>query len=217
MSELVQVLHELREAIENGFPGHGMSWSDWSAVVSMPVAILALGFGIWSQIQQRRHNELSVEPLLKLVPMYPVGGDMFGGLALKNIGIGPALIRGARLIVDGEHEIRHDSRTWASVYKRLGLEQENVTKEEFLFDDLPVGSGLGVGESIMMLERVPCESPEKWLRLCRVGFEVDYISSYERRRSAKTEKFSFVDVLSPENQDKIREAAQDSDFSEWTV
>ncbi len=73
-----------------------------TAIASIFIAIIALFFSVWQGLQTRKHNKLSVRPLLKFYPRQ--SDDSQNGhyrLALVNCGIGPAVIKNVKLLFDG--------------------------------------------------------------------------------------------------------------------
>lgn len=212
MDLLIKALNDLQKSIAE-LSNSGMSSSDVLAVVSIIIALMAFVFGLKSQSKQLQHNELSVEPLLNFALTHHDSDReeelQLAALELKNIGIGPAIIQRIALIIDGKHEIRQDAFTWESVLSKLGFEPS------YSIGYLDVGEGIGAGDSVMLLDRVVGETFDQQVALYRVGFEVDYISSYEDRRSSKTVKCSFAEIGGRENEAIIHRSFEDDDFSAY--
>lgn len=78
--------------------GITLTQSDWIALSAMIVAVLALFVTIWESYQSRKHNRLSVKPLLG------IGVDIHEKLefTLSNQGIGPAVIKEFSVYFDGK-------------------------------------------------------------------------------------------------------------------
>ena len=70
------------------------------AICATVIAVVSLGVSVFEARATRKHNRLSVQPLLGLTTRFPVGG--IAGLRLSNSGLGPAKITNTRLIVDGK-------------------------------------------------------------------------------------------------------------------
>ena len=69
------------------------------AICGVVIAVASLGVSAYVAWATRRHNRLSVRPLLGLTTAFPVGGT--AGLRLTNSGLGPARIIGSQLAVAG--------------------------------------------------------------------------------------------------------------------
>jgi hypothetical protein len=71
------------------------------ATCSVVIAVASLGVSAYVAWATRKHNRLSVQPLLGLSTTFPV--DATAGLRLTNSGLGPARIIGSQLTVADEH------------------------------------------------------------------------------------------------------------------
>ena len=69
------------------------------AVCATVIAVASLGVSVSEARATRKHNRLSVQPLLGLTTTFPAGGT--AGLRLSNSGLGPARITNTTLMVDG--------------------------------------------------------------------------------------------------------------------
>lgn len=70
------------------------------AICATVIAVISLGVSVSEARATRKHNRLSVQPLLGLTTTFPVGGT--AGLRLTNSGLGPARITNTKLMVDGK-------------------------------------------------------------------------------------------------------------------
>lgn len=70
------------------------------AICAAFIAVASLGVSVYEARATRKHNRLSVQPVLGLTTRFPVGGT--AGLRLSNSGLGPAKITNSRIMVDGE-------------------------------------------------------------------------------------------------------------------
>ena len=70
------------------------------AICGIVIAVASLGVSAYVAWATRKHNRLSVRPLLGLTATFPVGAT--AGLRLTNSGLGPAKIVGSQLTFDGE-------------------------------------------------------------------------------------------------------------------
>ena len=70
------------------------------AICGVVIAVTSLGVSAYVAWAARKHDRLSVRPLLGLTTAFPVGGT--AGLRLTNSGLGPARIIGSQLTVPDE-------------------------------------------------------------------------------------------------------------------
>lgn len=77
-----------------------MSADTITAICSVIIAVASLGVSAYVAWATRRHNRLSVRPLLELTITFPVGAT--AGLRLSNSGLGPAKITDSLLMFRGE-------------------------------------------------------------------------------------------------------------------
>lgn len=71
-----------------------------TAICGVVIAVASLGVSAYVALATRKHNRLSVRPLLGLAITFPVGAT--AGLRLTNSGLGPARIISSRLAAAGE-------------------------------------------------------------------------------------------------------------------
>jgi len=71
-----------------------------TAICGVVIAVASLGVSAYVAWATRKHNRLSVRPLLGLTTTFPVGAT--AGLRLTNSGLGPARIISSQLTFDGE-------------------------------------------------------------------------------------------------------------------
>jgi hypothetical protein len=69
------------------------------AICGVIIAVASLGLSAYVARATRRHNRLSVRPLLGLTTAFPAGAT--AGLLLTNSGLGPARIVSSQLTYDG--------------------------------------------------------------------------------------------------------------------
>jgi hypothetical protein len=70
------------------------------AICGVFIAVVSLGVSAYVAGATRKHNRLSVRPLLGLTTAFPVGGT--AGLRLTNSGLGPARIIGSQMTLADE-------------------------------------------------------------------------------------------------------------------
>ena len=116
------------------------------------VAALALFLTIWQGLQARRHNRLSVRPLLEF------GGYIGDGdkqknkknskfeVTIVNRGVGPAIIKNFVLKIEGREKSRNNSQDY---HDSLGELLENF--KPLMNTHLSSGSAVQAGEEIVVL------------------------------------------------------------------
>src|SRR5512146_1058775 len=70
------------------------------AICSVIIAVASLGVSAYVAWATRKHNRLSVRPLLGFTTTFPVGAT--AGLRLSNSGLGPARITNSQLTYKGK-------------------------------------------------------------------------------------------------------------------
>ena len=83
-----------------------MQASDIVAVSSVAIAVIALAVSVYQSALIRRHNRQSVRPALQLRARFRPGER--AGLRLVNAGLGPAVVTGSAVAVDGRHLGEYD-------------------------------------------------------------------------------------------------------------
>lgn len=71
------------------------------AISSTVIAAAALAVAVWSSIQTRAHNELSVQPLLRIHFSNNPTSEMSGFL-IENVGLGPAIVTSSQVKVNNK-------------------------------------------------------------------------------------------------------------------
>ena len=71
-----------------------------TAICGVVIAVGSLGLSTYVALATRKHDRLSVQPLLGLTITFPVGAT--AGLSLTNSGLGPARIISSQLVVVSE-------------------------------------------------------------------------------------------------------------------
>jgi hypothetical protein len=71
----------------------------WIAIIGLIIALGAALTTIWQGFLTRRHNRLSVTPILR-IDRNRIPGEPYS-IVLRNNGVGPAIIRSIKYLVDG--------------------------------------------------------------------------------------------------------------------
>lgn len=128
----------------------GLGASDVTAIAGVVIAIIAASISIWQGYINRRHNQMSVKPILNMV-IIPHGGDKgddtqtkYFTFTISNNGIGPAMVTDAYLTIN-KIKIYEKNKTYTTsktndnrklIAEALGLEIDSdikvaVMSEEF--------------------------------------------------------------------------------------
>ncbi|GGQ13875.1 hypothetical protein [Shewanella litoralis] len=86
------------------------------AISSILIALCALVTTIWQGMITRKHNKLSVRPIISVYVI--VSGDNTLGLKIVNQGLGPAIITSAFIKKNG-FQFRLDDRKYLSLFPEL--------------------------------------------------------------------------------------------------
>lgn len=161
--------------------GRKLSPESVAAVAAVVAALIALGVGVWENVQMRRHNRLSVVPHLNFNAELSDGEapDSLprGVIWLSNEGVGPAVLEEMSIVL---REPSGEERRYASwsealpAIRRLGLEVP-------IRAELGSGTMLGVGRRLELLRVTATErGGEEALRslLDRLVLGVEYSSIY---------------------------------------
>ena len=81
-------------------------------------AVCALGLSIWEGTQSRRHDRLSVRPLLSFNHEKLPDGR---ALLVKNNGLGPAILERFQIFVNGSPVNELQEGGWSEVVRLLGI------------------------------------------------------------------------------------------------
>lgn len=152
---------------------------DVIAIAAVLVAIFALVATVWQGWTARKHNRMSVRPALDYIDMRDSPAAL--GLAIVNRGLGPAIVDGIEITVDGQKFVQMDSE-----YKAFVAHRVHNYGADGQFQSLASGSPISVGQSIVLFRiQVPHERDERLLAatrfLSRIEFQIAYSSMYGER------------------------------------
>ncbi len=151
------------------------SSSDVTAWVAILISLLALGATLWQGHLSRTHNKLSVRPELEGHSSWQ---DDLYSLEVRNDGLGPAIIKAARIYYKGN--LVNSEGPQAIVDAFQPVEGCELLRHEFFYTPfvLPAGSKISVF-TVKYSDKI--EDIESYLggMLC---LEIDYESAYKERR-----------------------------------
>jgi hypothetical protein len=134
------------------------------------IAVLALATAIWSASEDRRHKRLSVRP--QVTVGYAFNAEQVGW-AMRNSGLGPAVIGRFEVYVDDERRTN-----WDAFMAALNIKPATIG-----FGQPHAGETISSGVTLALFSVNPKEEPvvaallqNSWQR---VRFEVCYCSLYE--------------------------------------
>jgi len=103
-----------------------------SIIISLVLSLFALVVSIYSAVQTYKHNRHSVRPLLMFDNNF--SSDSTYGLIIKNVGLGPAIIKSFDVFLDNKKvEVKKGEYVWDKVCEKLKIDW--VTTYAFDKDD----------------------------------------------------------------------------------
>lgn len=99
-----------------------------TAICAVVIAVASLVVSVYQTHAMRQHNRHSVRPVLQLHRGWPPGGR--AGIRLINSGLGPAVIVGSTLTVDGEVIGTWNELSVNRLRERLAVRPSAVTFNE---------------------------------------------------------------------------------------
>jgi hypothetical protein len=85
------------------------------------ISFLALGLAWWQLELGRKHNKLSLKPLLTITP-YSEGKDGKNGVFISNQGLGPAILKDFTVTIDGKTYKGLGENKWTEALKAAKTE-----------------------------------------------------------------------------------------------
>lgn len=101
-------------------PGKRTEWDAVAAVIAALIGLLALGVSGYTAVLQREQVRAEVWPYLQPAVVIEQGQL---AISIENKGVGPALVGGLRIYVDGQPQ-----RRWPDVLDALGLSDLRDTR-----------------------------------------------------------------------------------------
>jgi hypothetical protein len=150
------------------------------ALAAALIALAALGIAVWEGVMSRRHDRLSVGPLLVL--RHHLGGSRGSlGLTISNEGLGPAVVTKCILEVDGEPCKEDGDNGWEAAISLLGLRDFRPRYTTVAPDGI-----IRPGDTVWLLSTTVTEDHVSGLSkaLSRLNVRVSYESIYKDRKVA---------------------------------
>jgi len=152
-----------------------------TAVMAIITACIALGVGVWENVQMRAHNRLSVTPHLQLTAEFRSVDDETvdqGIIRVVNEGVGPAVIDRVDVVVTGADGATRRFETWGEAEALLEeLEGVTLSRRVELGPEVMIGAE---GQQEVAIFEKPSTAEESLFPalLERVDFRISYRSVY---------------------------------------
>ena len=160
------------------------------SLVSLFIAILALGISVWSAHQTRVHNRLSVTPRLRISHRFRGASDGYG-VRVVNSGLGPAVLTGISLLLD-DKQVTYTHQGWIDALEAAGLMPDEWTMTRLL-----KGTTLQAGEQVWIFrtDRAPRDPNGVIRRLGRLTIAITYESLYGPPQRELRERLGAEDLI----------------------
>jgi hypothetical protein len=152
-----------------------------TAVMAIITAVIALGVGVWENVQMREHNRLAVTPHLQLTAEFhsaDVDSLDRGIIRVSNQGVGPAVIERVEVMVTGADGQEQRFETWGEARALLKeLDDVHVSRRA----ELGPGAMFGAGEALELARFEKASTAEEPLfpsLLDRLDVRIFYHSVY---------------------------------------
>jgi len=90
------------------------------AIPTIVIACVAVGISVWQGYVTRRHNKLSVKPILEIHTSLSKDNTPMG-VSVENCGFGPAIINDFIVILDGKPTKVNNKKKAENIYKKAHL------------------------------------------------------------------------------------------------
>ena len=151
-----------------------------TAIATVLIAAIAIFIAIWQIITTRVHNKLSVVPHL-VFERDVDDASMIAKIILKNVGIGPAIIKSYNVFFDEIKQKSIDENLWAKIIVKAGFKPKYVRGMKLELD-----SAVGVNEeklALLIVLSKPNKMPEMLKALKRINIKINYESVYGKQRN----------------------------------
>ena len=115
------------------------------SIATSIIAITAVAVAVWQGVLTRRHNKLSVRPILN----FKIGSSKaldFVGIRLVNDGFGPAIVESINLFIGNEFVGKSKYDVWVTILRKL-----NISKSPFLFNSISEKHPISSGQSLNLI------------------------------------------------------------------
>lgn len=157
----------------------GLTVADIIAISAAIIALCAMAATFWQAYLMRKHNRLSVRPHVDdVVSMFP---DKPVALTIVNNGLGPAIVNGLHINLDGVEYLLQGTATPKEI--REQLEKTNLRVNwNIVGPNTPIATG---GSVVLISFNDTAENPlihnQAVSFLKRFGFTLEYRSLYDEK------------------------------------
>lgn len=154
-------------------------------IATVAIAVIALVVSIWSGIESRQHNRLSVRPALNFDIEQWLDGTI-NTIYIKNFGTGPAIVKKFTVYVDDQPAQEAGAKMWDSALNLLGLSGTPV--EIYWYDPEDV---IGINEATTILkinlaDYARLKDRQTWQQaMSRIKITLEYRSIYDEAFTVK--------------------------------
>ena len=154
----------------------GLEDEAYIAMASGVIAIIALWANIREGKETRKHNRLSVQPLLRVLKSDAIKGNVRTyKIILINHGVGPAIIKNFELLYNGKRKSLNDSKTYSDFLKKKiskfkGLKRGGTNHRT-------KGYSIKMGEELI-LWKFECDKHQDIEDIEKVNIRIEYQSIY---------------------------------------
>ena len=163
-------------------------------ISTLVIAMCSVFVAIWSVVWTRRHNMLSVKPLLSIVRVIDNNDGQKRGLYLRNHGLGPAIIESISIKIPRKNIEFKEYGDLSKIFDLYQLKKGDLGV--YWLDLLPKD----VCERFLWLESDGSNEKEEFKKLMfALVFTVEYSSFYGKKGKAKFKMQENVEQVSSGN------------------
>lgn len=154
-----------------------------TAIATVLIAAIAIFIAIWQIITTRIHNKLSVVPHLLFETIIDEKPNNVN-ITLKNVGIGPAIIKSYDVYLDGTKQDLIDGSSWLIIVEKAGFKAKYIFGLKLDIDN----SAVGVNEEkqILLIELLkPQKMTEVQKALKRINIKINYECIYGKHKDVE--------------------------------
>lgn len=110
-----------------------------TTIATVIIALCALFLSYWQFRALSRHNKLSIKPLITF-EVYSAETENGFGIYIRNSGIGPAIVKNFKIVVDSTEIIAERPELWKKAAVKLSIDY-NTLKFFTLYNNFTIPAG----------------------------------------------------------------------------
>jgi hypothetical protein len=110
-----------------------------TTIATVIIALCALFLSYWQLRALSRHNKLSIKPLITF-EVYSADFENGFGIYIRNSGIGPAIVKDFKILIDSTEIIAERPELWKKAAEKLLIDY-NTLKIFTLFNNFTIPAG----------------------------------------------------------------------------